>query len=62
MDWQASCVAVIPCLNEARAIADVVKAVGRLVPTVFVIDDGSRDDTAAVAKSAGAEVIRNNTP
>jgi glycosyltransferase involved in cell wall biosynthesis len=59
MNWTKQCAAVIPCLNEARAIAQVVRSVRRLVPTVLVIDDGSRDDTGAVAKSAGAEVIRN---
>ena len=59
MNWSNRCAAVIPCLNEARTIARVVKSVRRLVPTVFVIDDGSRDDTGVIAASAGAEVIRN---
>jgi glycosyltransferase involved in cell wall biosynthesis len=62
MNWATQCAAVIPCLNEARAIAQVVTAVRRLVPTVFVVDDGSQDDTGAIARSAGAEVIRNSVP
>jgi len=36
--------------------------VRRLVPTVFVIDDGSEDDTGAIAKNAGAEVLRHEIP
>lgn len=60
MNWSNRCAAVIPCLNEARAIAQVVGDVRQLVPTVFVIDDGSQDGTGAIAKNAGAEVIRNN--
>jgi len=62
MNWKTQCAAVIPCLNEARAIAQVVQSVRRFVPTVFVIDDGSQDDTGALAKMAGAEVIRNAFP
>ncbi len=59
MNWPTQCAAVIPCLNEARTVAKVVKAVRRLVPTVFVVDDGSQDDTAANATRAGAVVLRN---
>jgi glycosyltransferase involved in cell wall biosynthesis len=62
MNWMTQCAAVIPCLNEARNIAQVVESVRRLVPTVLVIDDGSRDDTGVIAKNAGAEVIRNAAP
>lgn len=59
MNWTNQCAAVIPCLNEARTIAQVVGAVRKFVPTVFVIDDGSQDDTGTIARNAGAEVIRN---
>jgi glycosyltransferase involved in cell wall biosynthesis len=58
MDWTKECSVVIPCLNEAEMIAEVVAAVRRLVPTVLVIDDGSSDGTSALAKKAGAEVLR----
>ena len=53
---------VIPCLNEAESIERVVIAARRFVQSVFVIDDGSRDGTAAIAKRAGAEVLRHEFP
>lgn len=57
MDWQAACAAVIPCLNESAAIGPLVKGVGRYLPTTFVIDDGSADDTGKIATAAGAVVL-----
>lgn len=58
MNWQPVCTAVIPALNESAAIAGVVAGVLRFLPKVLVIDDGSTDATAAAAKAAGAEVLR----
>jgi len=49
--------AVIPAYNEARSIAIVVDGIRGAVERVFVVDDGSSDDTAARARAAGAEVI-----
>jgi glycosyltransferase involved in cell wall biosynthesis len=49
--------AIIPAYNEAAAIAAVVAGVRDLVATTFVIDDGSTDATAELARAAGAEVI-----
>jgi glycosyltransferase involved in cell wall biosynthesis len=50
---------VIPAYNEAANIARVVSAIYRYVPDVdvVVVDDGSVDGTAALAREAGAEVI-----
>lgn len=59
MNWATECVVLIPCLNEAATIGAVVGAVRRHLPTVFVIDDGCSDDTAVLAKEAGAEVLRH---
>jgi len=51
---------VIPALNEAASVAGVVRDVQQNVPQadVLVVDDGSRDRTAAVAADAGAMVVR----
>jgi glycosyltransferase involved in cell wall biosynthesis len=51
-------VAVIPCLNEEAAIAEVVRGVKHHLPNVIVVDDGSTDQTGELAAKAGAEVIR----
>ena len=48
---------VIPALNEGQAIGDVIDSIPRFVDMVIVVDDGSTDDTAAVAGEKGAEVI-----
>ncbi len=47
-----------PAYNESAKIAHVVDRMPRdVVDTVLVIDDGSTDDTAAVARAHGAEVF-----
>ena len=50
------CAAVIPCLNEGAGIAALVSALRQQVSFVLVVDDGSTDDTAILAKAAGAVV------
>jgi glycosyltransferase involved in cell wall biosynthesis len=62
MNWPMQCAVTIPCLNESATIAEITASVRQHLPTVFVIDDGSQDNTAALAKNAGAEVLRHNTP
>jgi glycosyltransferase involved in cell wall biosynthesis len=49
---------LIPCLNEAVAIAHVVGGFKRSLPhaTVFVYDNGSTDRTVEIARAAGAVV------
>jgi len=50
---------LIPAYGESETVADVVRtALAADLGEVWVIDDGSRDDTAAVAEAAGARVIR----
>ena len=53
--------AVIPARNEQERIGATVRAVRALphVDLVVVVDDGSRDETAAVARAAGARVFRH---
>ena len=50
---------VIPAFNEGRAIADVISNAKKQFPNIIVIDDASGDETSAVAKSAGAKVVRH---
>ena len=50
-------IAGIPCFNTDASIRDVVTRARQHVDQVFVIDDGSSDDTAEVASAAGARVI-----
>ena len=49
----------IPAWNEAGSIADVIRKVQEHRPQadILVVDDGSLDDTAALAAAAGARVI-----
>src|SRR5690348_12212258 len=59
-----SLLVIVPCLNEAATIASVVHRIPRNIPSidrvdVLVIDDGSEDDTARIAKAAGAAVLRH---
>ena len=48
---------VIPALDEEQAIGLVVREVRPLVAEVVVVDNGSRDRTADVAREAGARVV-----
>lgn len=52
--------AIIPALNEAGNIATVIRELHALEPRpdVLVIDDGSTDDTARLAKLSGAIVLQ----
>jgi len=54
----------LPALDEQRTVADVIRGIPREIPgvaevEVVVVDDGSRDDTAARAAEVGAHVIRH---
>jgi glycosyltransferase involved in cell wall biosynthesis len=51
--------ALIAAYDEAATIAEVVQGIRPHVDQVVVVDDGSGDRTAALAASAGAEVIRH---
>jgi glycosyltransferase involved in cell wall biosynthesis len=53
--------AIVPALNEEESIGRVVAGIGRAAPRydVLVVDDGSSDGTAEVARAAGATVLRH---
>ena len=52
---------IVPALNEAEAIADLVRALRGSAPwhEVIVVDDGSTDGTGERAREAGAIVVRH---
>ena len=50
---------VIPAYNEATVVADVIADVRSVFEHVVVVDDGSHDDTGAIALRAGAHVVRH---
>lgn len=57
----STCAVVIPCRNEARALSTVLERVPEGWD-VIVVDNGSTDDTAAVARSLGAVVVTEMQP
>lgn len=62
LNWGNLCTVVIPCLNEAATIHPLVTAVRQHLTAVLVVDDGSSDDTASLARRAGAEVLSHSRP
>ncbi len=54
---------IIPALNEAETIADVVRGLPHdLIRECIVVDNGSTDGTAHAATTAGARVVREPQP
>ena len=58
---EAARVLILPAFDEAERLAGVLAAVARaqFFGEVVVIDDGSRDGTAGVAREHGARVLRH---
>jgi len=49
---------IVPALNEAAVVGDLVRRTPRdVIAEVIVVDNGSTDATAAVARDAGARVV-----
>jgi glycosyltransferase involved in cell wall biosynthesis len=61
MNGSSRNLAVVPAYNEVASVADVVASLHEHAPDfdVLVIDDGSTDETAAIARAAGARVLRH---
>ena len=55
-------IAVVPAHNEAERILDTLKALWDLdLERVILVDDGSRDATARLARGCGAEIVATST-
>jgi glycosyltransferase involved in cell wall biosynthesis len=52
---------VMPAKNEAGAIAEVIASVRERLPEaeILIVNDGSTDNTAALAELAGAQVVNH---
>jgi glycosyltransferase involved in cell wall biosynthesis len=54
-------VAVIPAFNEAATIQQVIDGLRGNVDHILVVDDGSTDATACLARRAGADVLEHGS-
>lgn len=52
-------VVVMPAYNAAETVRDTVRRIPDGVDRVILVDDGSQDETVAIAESLGLEVIRH---
>jgi glycosyltransferase involved in cell wall biosynthesis len=50
--------ALIPAYNLSQTISEVVHQTREHIREILVVDDGSQDDTARLAKESGAKVLR----
>jgi len=50
---------VVPAFNEAAVIGEVIADLRSVFDHVVCVDDGSTDDTGAIALHAGAHVVRH---
>lgn len=58
MIGEFSITAIIPAYNEEKSIGKIVELTKKYTDEVIVIDDGSQDNTAQIAKEMGADVIK----
>lgn len=57
LDRNSDTAIIIPVYNEAQVLGDVIAKVSKHFVNVICVDDGSTDDSAAIARSSGANVI-----
>jgi glycosyltransferase involved in cell wall biosynthesis len=51
---------IIPAFNEEKHLPEVILKAKRYLKNIVVVDDGSRDQTAKMAKAAGAAVLTHS--
>jgi len=56
-----TCDLVLPCRDEGPALRDLLPNIPSIF-SVIVVDNGSRDDTATVARELGALVVTEQSP
>ena len=57
MRANATVAVLIPAFNEEKSIAKVVTAIPEWADDIIVVDNGSTDRTAEIARSEGARVV-----
>ena len=63
--WQGRFAVIVPAHDEAAGIASILTDLQRELPRearLIVVADNCRDDTAGIARAAGAEVIERTDP
>lgn len=53
---------ILPCLNEAGGLREMLSHRPEWIDEVIVVDNNSTDDTATVARTFGARVVPETTP
>lgn len=61
LDRDLDCDLVLPCRDEAAALEELLPRIPASF-TVIVVDNGSTDGTAQVARRLGARVVEESTP
>lgn len=48
---------MIPAYNEEQTIGNIIKETKKYIDTIFVVDDGSKDRTAEIARARMAREL-----
>jgi glycosyltransferase involved in cell wall biosynthesis len=59
MKTQKDIAILIPAYNAAESLRRVIEGITRYGLAIVVVDDGSIDATAAIARNAGAQILRH---